>query len=44
MQFEHLQYLLILSEQGSISKAAEIVHISPQAMGTAIRNLEKSWT
>lgn len=41
MLFEHLRYMIVLGEQGSINKAAEIVHISPQAMGTAIRNLEK---
>lgn len=41
MQFEHLQYFIVLCEQRSISKAAERLNISSQALGSAMRHLEE---
>lgn len=41
MQIDHLKYLLVVIEAGSISQAAERLYISQQGLSQAIRQLEK---
>ena len=40
MTFEHLNYFLLSARLGSMSLAAEKLHISPQAVSKAVKNLE----
>ena len=40
MNTEHLQYIIEVSEQGTIAKAAENLHVSHSAISQAIGNLE----
>lgn len=41
MESRQLQYFLAIASCGSMSKAAEILHISQPALSCALRNLEK---
>ena len=41
MNYNHLQYFLVLSKMLHFSKAAEALHISQPSLSTAISNLEK---
>lgn len=41
MESRQLQYFLAIASCGSMSKAAEILHISQPALSSALRNLEK---
>ena len=40
MESRQLQYFLAIASCGSMSKAAEILHISQPALSSALRNLE----
>ncbi|WP_425805015.1 LysR family transcriptional regulator [Desulfitobacterium sp. Sab5] len=41
MRIDHLKYLIVVTEAGSISHAAEQLYISQQGLSQAIRQLEK---
>lgn len=41
MRIDHLKYLIVVAETGSISHAAERLYISQQGLSQAIRQLEK---
>lgn len=41
MRIDHLKYLIVVTEAGSISHAAERLYISQQGLSQAIRQLEK---
>ncbi len=40
MNTDHLQYIIEVSEQGTIAKAAENLHVSHSAISQAIASLE----
>lgn len=41
MDYKQIEYFLALARQGSVSSAAEFLHISQPALSKSIRNLEK---
>ena len=40
LTFQHLQYFITISEQGTMSRAAEILHVSPSLLSQKISQLE----
>ncbi|WP_113927598.1 LysR family transcriptional regulator [Bacillus sp. P14.5] len=41
MNIEQIKYILEVSKEGSITKAAERLHLSPSALSQSITQLEK---
>ena len=44
MQFSQLEYLQAVANYGGVRKAARAVHVSPQAVSSAIKKLESKYT
>lgn len=43
MQFSQLEYLQAVANYGGVRKAARAVHVSPQAVSSAIKKLESEY-
>jgi LysR family transcriptional activator of nhaA len=43
LNFKHLYYFLVVTEEGSITKAAERLHLTPQTVSAQLNQLEQSF-
>lgn len=43
IELNHLEQLIAVAEAGTLSKAAEIIHISQPALTRSIQKLEDEW-
>ncbi|TDF41387.1 transcriptional activator NhaR [Alteromonadaceae bacterium M269] len=43
LNFKHLYYFLVVTEEGSITKAAERLHLTPQTVSSQLSHLEQSF-
>lgn len=43
LNFKHLYYFLVVTEEGSVTKAAERLHLTPQTVSAQINQLEQSF-
>lgn len=43
LNYHHLLYFWVVAHEGSISRAAEILHVTPATISIQIKELERSW-
>jgi LysR family transcriptional activator of nhaA len=43
LNYHHLLYFWVVAHEGSVSRAAEILHVTPATVSIQIKELERSW-
>ena len=42
LNYHHLQYFWVVSREGSVARASEVLHVTPATISIQLRDLEKS--